>query len=238
MNMNFTKVAFALFSLLFLCSAVLLTGYYVDTGKEQGQLERILEIKNTTLLTSQENKYISLSLTRGEAPDSLSLSTTEITDGAVLPEYLELFELNCDIVGWVMIDGTRVDYPVMQRQREYYLTRGFDRQYSSIGLPFTDKVCDLSDFSENIFIYGHNIKSGAIFHDLLNYKDESFFAENPLIHFDTLYERRTYSVISVMSFIDRDIKDDFTPNSELLVLITCDYYAENGRFAVVAKRID
>ena len=235
MSTTIGKMAFALFSLLFLCGAALLANYYINTNKETQQIESVLEIKRSALQIPNETEPLPPS-SNDVPPDPAD--EEEAVTGGILPEYRELHELNSDIVGWVTVGGTQIDYPVMQRQREYYLNRGFDKKYSSVGLPFADEWCDLHDPSKNIFVYGHNIKNGAMFNDLLKYKDADFLDANPLILFDTLYERRIYSVVSAKSFIDRDIKKDFPDNSELLILMTCDYYAENGRFAVVAERIE
>ena len=72
----------------------------------------------------------------------------------VLPEYQELAEINPDFVGWIFIDGTNIDYPVMQTlwEPEYYLHRNFTREYSYAGVPFVG-TGDLQAEKEDIFIY-------------------------------------------------------------------------------------
>ena len=79
----------------------------------------------------------------------------------VLAEYSELFLKNTDMVGWLSIAGTTVNYPVMQTPNapNYYLKRNFEKEYSDLGTPYIQENCDLAS-SDNLVIYGHHIKGG------------------------------------------------------------------------------
>ena len=92
----------------------------------------------------------------------------------VLAEYGELFLKNTDMVGWLSIAGTTVNYPVMQTPNEpnYYLKRNFDKEYSDLGTPYIQENCDLAS-SDNLVIYGHHIKGGKMFGALEDYKSQS-----------------------------------------------------------------
>ena len=120
----------------------------------------------------------------------------------ILPQYQELYAQNSDLVGWLRIDGTNIDYPVVQADNSYYLRRGFDRLYSTAGTLFLDERCRLaapdSTGTANALIYGHNTASGSMFSQLLNYADESFYAAHPTFEFDTLYEEGTWQVAAVL----------------------------------------
>ncbi len=87
-----------------------------------------------------------------------------------------LYAENDDIVGWIQIPDTRINYPVMQtkNQNEYYLRKNFQKEYSIAGTPFMDVESDIDLPTLNWTIYGHNMKSGTMFHDLLEYADEPF----------------------------------------------------------------
>ena len=152
-----------------------------------------------------------------EAFDSLAdaveqAQTTDDTDGiaevpssedkALLAGYGELFLQNPDMVGWIQIDGTTVNYPVMQTpdNPNYYLKRNFYREYSSLGVPYVQEDCDL-DTSDNIIIYGHHIKGCKMFGALDAYKSQSFYEEHKTIQFDTLIEHAEYEVIAVFKTV-------------------------------------
>jgi len=108
----------------------------------------------------------------------------------------ELHAANPDFVGWLQIDDTRINYPVMlcQEDAEYYLYRDMEGKNSSSGVPFLGSGCDLQ--SDNIIIYGHNMKNGTMFADLLRYREEDFWWEHPKISFDTLEGTKSYEVIA------------------------------------------
>ena len=117
----------------------------------------------------------------------------------VLEKYRTLYDLNPDIVGWISIDGTNVDYPVMQTvyDEEYYLHRNFYKEETKSGLPFMDNRCITRLPSTNLIIYGHNMKSGAMFADLLKYESKSYYEKHKYIRFDTIYEEAMYEIIAV-----------------------------------------
>jgi sortase B len=98
------------------------------------------------------------------------------------------------------IEGTPLDYPVMQNKddNEYYLHRDFYGEYEYSGLPFLDLKCNFEQPSTNLIIYGHNMKSDAMFSCLTRYTDKEYFLEHPVIRFDTIYEEGEYEIIAVV----------------------------------------
>ena len=115
----------------------------------------------------------------------------------MLERYAALYEENKDLAGWLSIDGTKVDYPVMQGEDdEYYLHHDFYGEDSKYGCLYVKEQADL-DAGTNFIIYGHNMKDGAMFGDLDLYLNESFYKEHPTVSFDTLYEERTYEIVAV-----------------------------------------
>ena len=115
--------------------------------------------------------------------------------------YAELYAQNSDFMGWLRIDGTGIDYPVMQSKNDpdFYLKHNFSKEYSRFGIPYMQENCGL--FSDNIIIYGHNIKSKSMFNELTKYKDRVFYATHKYITFDTLDEHKTYEVIAVFKTV-------------------------------------
>ena len=79
----------------------------------------------------------------------------------VLDEYKTLYEKNKKLIGWLKIDDTNIDYPVMQTSNnEYYLDHNFNQEYDKNGSLFLDKDCDIVHRNTNLIIYGHHMKSG------------------------------------------------------------------------------
>ena len=105
---------------------------------------------------------------------------------AAYEKYAELYALNNDFVGWISIDGTNVNYPVMQSidTPDFYLKRNFEKAYSDFGVPYVDESCAV-DLSTNTVIYGHHMKNGTMFGNLTGYTDAYFAAEHPVIDLQT-----------------------------------------------------
>ena len=117
----------------------------------------------------------------------------------VLSMYKELYEQNKDMVGWLKVDDTAINYPVMFKpgQNNYYIRRGFNKKHSNAGSLFIDERSKvLKKRSTNLIIYGHNMRNGSMFHDLLNYAEESFYLTHPTIQFNTIYEEATYDIVA------------------------------------------
>ena len=135
-------------------------------------------------------------------------STNE--DGILL-EYEELYNQNHDMIGWLKIEDTVIDYPVMQtmEDEQYYLNRNFEKEEDKNGclIMDTDSVVgegtrelgyvESKEPSSNLIIHGHNMKSGNMFGNLTLYEDEEYGKVHNIIYFDSLYEKREYELISV-----------------------------------------
>lgn len=118
---------------------------------------------------------------------------------SVMPEYVSFLQQNNEFVGWLTIDDTPINYPVMQRQNDndYYLNHAFDGKEDSSGTLFMDYRCDYVNPTTNTIIYGHNMNNGAMFGELSRYLDKSFYDTHKIIDMDTLYEKRQYEVVAV-----------------------------------------
>lgn len=117
----------------------------------------------------------------------------------MLPEFEALYKINPDIVGWISIPDTNVDYPVVQRRdkTDYYLYRDFYGNQVARGCIYVREMCDVFAPSDNVVIYGHRMQDGSMFADLANYTSKSYWEEHPYIQFDTLRGRHTYQIICV-----------------------------------------
>lgn len=142
-------------------------------------------------------------------PSSSEQTEPAPTDGpkewVMLDNMAELYAENPDTAGWLHIDGTKIDYPVMYTPDEEwkYLRLGFDEKFLMSGLPFIEEDCimDPDEESKSLIIYAHNMGNGTAFGNLKQYKDQKFWEEHKFISFSTLYEERTYEVVA--AFYDR-----------------------------------
>lgn len=109
----------------------------------------------------------------------------------------KLQEENSDIVGWIEIEGTNINYPVLQgKNDEYYLTHNYKKEKSQKGSIFLSKDYDLKLPSDNLLIYGHNLVNGQMFNNLLKYKDKEFYGKHPDIRFTTEKEDLKFEIFS------------------------------------------
>lgn len=156
------------------------TFYIIRTCKETGRQEKLYEGLQTTVAKKE--------------PVSAAESET-----VMLTEYAELYRQNSDLVGWIRIEDTNINYPVMQSKDEpnFYLKHGFDKKYADCGCPYVQENCDVQKPSDNLVIYGHHMKSGLMFADLERFKDKDFQSKHKTVSFDTLCERQTYEIIAV-----------------------------------------
>lgn len=132
-------------------------------------------------------------------------------NNVILRKYEKLYSENTDLAGWLSVEGTRIDYPVMQcaDDDEYYLHHDFYGEDSKYGCLYVRGRADVGA-GTNFIIYGHNMKDGSMFGDLDFYQKESFFTEHPEISFDTLYEERIYDIMAVFrSQVYRENEDVF-----------------------------
>ncbi len=145
-------------------------------------------------------------------PSGVTATPTATPEPSILPNLAPLHEQNPDLAGWLSIEGTVIDYPVMFRSdsEDYYLAHNFDGEQDKNGALLIQAGCDPFTPGTNVIIHGHNMKSGKMFGSLDEYKDEAYFREHPVIRFDTLYERGEYEIVAVfLSRVYRKNEDVF-----------------------------
>lgn len=188
----------AVLLVVFCVSAFFVGRYVIDGKREADRFDQLSQMKDgsTTVPTQPESTDASPETTGETTSPSAS---TEPTEPGILPEYAQLYEMNHDMVGWIKIDGTKLDYPVMQTPDEvnYYLYRNFDKESSKWGAIYAREECDINKPSDNITIYGHNMADGSMFAALNDYTKKETWENNNLIIFDTLTERHVYKIFSV-----------------------------------------
>ena len=165
------------------------------------------EVPEEEGLTDEQKELLAgLDLSVNRIPDIISLSSNP----HILPEYREIYEKNNEVVGWLKIDGTIIDYPVLQRKEdeEFYIHHDFYGRKSANGCLVMDSDSEAgigrkadsyingTPPSTNIIIHGHHLIVKEMFADLVKYEKKSYGLEHHLICFDSLYERREYELIS------------------------------------------
>ncbi|MCR4749401.1 MAG: class B sortase [Lachnospiraceae bacterium] len=193
-----------------------------------------------TLYAKNDVQYSNLSdlIDEESTPKEYSVNIVheDTTMPPVLKKYEKLYQKNKKLVGWIKIDGTNIDYPVMQTvNNEYYLDHNYDQEYDKNGSIFMDKDCDAAHPNDNMIIYGHHMKSGKMFGNLNMYAKESFYKEHPSISFDTIYEEGTYDIMYVFrskiyseeeivfkyyKFIDATSENEFDSNMEEMAALS------------------
>lgn len=179
--------------LLVICSGILAFGcfayfgiYYFFAERTTADYEQLASLKN-------DSSYAGLPV-----DTSLVHRTGDVELPDILEEYKTLFNKNKKLIGWVKIDDTNIDYPVMQTtNNEYYLTYNFNQEYDKNGSIFMDCNCVAYPQSTNTILYGHHMKSGKMFGQLQSYAKESFYEDHKIIQFDTIYEKGTYEIMYV-----------------------------------------
>ncbi len=182
------KILMAVCVFLCIISFGYLGAYYQVSAKSAREFEELSALKKAgAWAVNSGNKKVEVHLTDKDTP---------IPD--ILPEYKKIHQKNQKLIGWVKIDDTIIDYPVMQTvNNEYYLDHNFNQEEDRNGCIFMDYQCDVIKGCDNMILYGHHMKSGKMFGTLNKYSEESYYEEHPIIQFDTIYEKGKYQVMYV-----------------------------------------
>lgn len=199
--MNTKKLLFMITVILlviaFVISAILVGNYIVESKAEKDRNQQLANMvtqgQQTTPPTTKKPEPTA-------APTKETTeATTEATEPSIKEEYKEVYEKNNDMVGWLQIENTKINYPVMQSKdsENYYIDHNFDKQSSKHGAIYAWGDADVNEPSDNITIFGHNMADGSMFAGLGAYTNKKTWENNPMIFFNTLYEYHTYKIFAV-----------------------------------------
>ena len=198
--------AAAIFCAIMLATLIFLGVRSAVSANDFRKLHKQLKENESQITATEAPTGIGVTLpTLGENQDGETVPLETLPPvKTMMAKYVDLYESNPDMFGWVRIDDTVLDYPVMlcEEENERYLYANFEGKYRFTGLPFADNQCTAD--SDNIVIFGHNIKDGSMFRSLFKYEKESYWEKHPTIMFSDLYEDYEYEVMSV--FYDRVYK--------------------------------
>ncbi len=174
------KITLYIAIVVFICSACWSVYFYVNPVIQQAKIKNYAVSINTS--NQKRINYYS---------------------DKVNPKFASLLYDNEDTIGWITIDGTKINYPVLKSKEapDFYMRRGFDKTFSREGSIFADEKAKIEykKESKNIVLYGHHMTStGTMFKDLDKYTNLKFYKKHPTFIFDTLYRDGEYKVFAVM----------------------------------------
>lgn len=159
----------------------------------------------------EQNRIQNIQLEKQESIEYNKIETNDFEEASqcqekqILKEYKKLYEQNNDLYGWIKIENTNINYPVMFTPNEpnFYIDKNWDKDIckNNVGTSIWIDGRTTED-TRNIIIYGHNMHFGMMFGSLKKYYSESYYEEHKYIEFDTLYEKQTYEIISVVKTQD------------------------------------
>ena len=265
-----------LFAAVFLVTAGLTADYLIKSHKHKKMMDSLAQMmqqdnNGTDNIDDYKDAVIDETFTLPENSKFTKVVHPKTNKTFLIQtEYVELFKLNPDLIGWIYIDGTEINYPVMQTPEwvNYYLKRDFYGQSNDHGSIYADEMADIKRPSANVTLYGHKMKDGSMFAGLMDYKEKSFYEQHPTIDFNTIYKDGTYQIIAVfittaneggfpyhlfvdgteeefnafvskckeLSLYDTGVDADY--GDKLITLSTCEHNVSNGRFVVVAKKVN
>lgn len=195
---------------VFCIALIAVAAILIHMGKARSDFRKLSEMveENATATAAPVETTPQETQSTGPTTETTVPTEPEPTEPVMLAKYAPLYEQNHDLFGWLRIDGTVIDYPVMHTPTdpEKYLHTNFKREYSFGGIPFIDANCSAD--SDNLLIYGHNMLDGSMFRTLLKYQQKDFWQRNPVISFSTLYEEQEYEVVA--AFYDKVYKKSDT----------------------------
>src|SRR5690625_2890931 len=237
---------------------VIALGVFIYAG--YGLLDIFLDYyKNRQLMDNlQETFYDSASA----ANETFTESKDKEDEFLIRPGFDELLKQNEDVVGWITVDGTQIDYPILQAENNTkYLHHNFYHEESRAGSIFLDFRNDIRLTNErNIVIYGHRMKDGSMFQHITKFLDEDFFNKHRIIEFDTLYDHyeaeifAVYNTLTSFDYIQTYFEDDddyarllseikkyskfspdveVSPDDKIITLSTCDYVLDQNEGRLV-----
>lgn len=175
MNKKYIIILSLLIVILAISSFFMIKGF-AENKKEidiYDDLQEIVIEENTDIDTTNVDTEIEKS--EGESSNKYNLEN--------------IAKINSDVVGWIKIENTNIDYPVMQNG-DYYLHRNIYKNYSSHGTPYLAEYCNIQ-YSDNLIIYGHHMNDNSMFAQLDNYKKHSFYENHKYIKFYSYYNGKT-----------------------------------------------
>lgn len=149
------------------------------------------------ILTFSSIKYININK-NAEIYKEISSNIEDNEENINLKKIKYVKNINSDVIGWLEIPNTMIDYPILQsNNNDYYLKYNYKREESKYGSIFLNYKSDINDENSNLIIYGHNMGDNQMFNELLKYRDEEYFKKHKIIKISNEQKEYNYSIIAV-----------------------------------------
>ena len=176
------KIFYICSIILMFFSALYIIKYFYNAHSTQKQSELLNEIEIAPIV---------------EAPNENTENDNIIDKPERILKLEELQKENPEIVAWIEIENTNINYPVLQcSNNDFYMNHNYQKKYASSGSLFLDKDYSWNSKNSNLLIYGHNMKDGTMFQNLLNYSSQSYYYAHPNIRFTTNAYDANFEIIS------------------------------------------
>ncbi len=255
------KIILVILVCVMLASGLWVLGDYVRDWKAQREYEKLAQlVKEETTAAAEETTD------REEETEGTEESIEETEPPYVSPiNFEELAEINPDVVGWIKIPGTNVNYPIVQAaDNDMYLHKSFEGEETAAGSIFLDFESQSDMRGYNSILYGHNMRNGSMFKDIVRYKEEEYFKEHQYFEIYTPTETIHLKAVSCyyikndpmvrktrfktdesfQAFVQAMLKPceyaqiPEEPVKNLYTLVTCSYEVDDGRTVLFAVEAD
>lgn len=168
---------------------------------------------------------------RNDASTFKDKAKVRLDESKILPELKEIYALNHDLVGWLYIEDTNIDYPVVQAEDgKFYLKHDFYGRSNANGQIILEDKCDPYTPSYNLVISGHHMNSGAMFGRLGKYKDRDYWETHKVVEFDTLMARKRYVIFAAFYSADyNEHEEGFRYSADIQYKLDADMWLEEIR---------
>lgn len=155
-----------------------------DSEDEEDVVDQVVEVDALSVVADNDEEIMA---------QSVSVSKTPLFEA-----YKKLHDENENFYGWLSVDDTDIDYPVMQGpDNEFYLGHDINGKYDKYGMLLMDYNCSEEAEVPHYIVYGHNVSNGKYFGELMFYGEKSYYDYHPVIYYDSIYDSRKYEVFAV-----------------------------------------
>ncbi len=220
MSNHFKHKIKVLFTIIAVVSSIYIIGYFYDMSVAKRQSNLLNNISENLIFNNHdvninnsqiENEQNNVSVDDNDKSLHVENVPKVIEKNERMIKVETLQSENPDIVGWLEISGTTINYPVLQgTDNDFYVNHNYKKQKTASGSIFIDADYNWNPMSTNLLIYGHNMKNGTMFTSLLNYKSKSYYNAHPNIRFTTNTFDVTYEIIAAF---ESKVYDESDTNS-------------------------